>query len=167
MRFSLGGFRLRALGLAVAAALAAAAPASAQWTRVAGVPPTPVPTVWANGDTIAAGVDSAVYVSTDAGATWRRSAKVAPRVTSTQALWVRNGRLYAGTFGQGVHVSDDLGVTWSPFNDGLVGGFLDSQLDVTDLQVRGDSIVAATAGAGVYLRDLAGNGTWRPFGAVF
>jgi hypothetical protein len=88
-------------------------------------------------------------------------------VTAIQAVRIRNGRLYAGTFGQGVRVSDDLGTSWQDFNQGLVGGFEDSQLDVVDLQFRGDDLFAATAGAGVYSRKLSGPGGWQPFGGVF
>jgi len=148
-------------------ALVLAAPASAQWSRVDEIPPVRMFSVFTHGDTVVAGADTAVYVSTDGGKVWRPSAKPAPGVASIQAVRVRNGRLYAGTFGQGVHVSDDLGLTWHPFNEGLVGGFLDSQLDLTDLEVRSDTLFASTAGAGVYARSLAGSGTWRPLGAVF
>jgi hypothetical protein len=156
--------RLGAMALGL---LAVAAPASAQWTRVTDVPVTSIFSVWSNGDTIAAGADTAVYVSTNAGASWSRSAKPAAGVASIQAVWIRNGRLYAGTFGQGAFASDDLGTTWSAFNQGLVGGFLDSQLDLVDFQVRGSVLYGATAGAGVYARDLAGGGTWSHFGEEF
>jgi hypothetical protein len=107
-----------------------------------------------------------VYVSTSAGAAFRASRKVAADVFSIQAVLIRNGRIYAGTFGQGVHVSDDLGATWQPYNEGLVGGFEDSQLKVFDLQVRGDDIYAATSGAGVYVRSLSGASTWAPLGGA-
>ena len=60
-----------------------------------------------------------------------------PGVTSVQALWVRDGRLYAGTFGQGVFESDNLGDTWNGFNQDLVGGFEDSQLKIADLALDG------------------------------
>jgi hypothetical protein len=83
------------------------------------------------------------------------------------AVRIRNHRLYAGTFGQGVFISDNLGTTWQAFNQGLVGGILNSQLDVADLQVRGDSLYAATLGAGVYVRNLTGAGTWSHFGEEF
>ena len=142
-------------------------PAAAQWSQVTEVPTGVVYTVWAHGDTIAAGADTVVHLSTDAGATWRHSARPAVGVTSVQALWMRNGRLYAGTFGQGAFVSDDLGATWQAFNEGLVGGLFDSQLDLTDFQVRGDTLCAATAGAGVYARGLAGPAAWAHFGDVF
>jgi hypothetical protein len=147
--------------------LALASPAAAQWTRVLDVPASDVFSVWANGDTIAAGVDTSVYVSTDAGASWKHSSKPVAGVTSVQAVRIRNGRLYAGTFGQGVFISDDLGDTWQAFNQGLVGGIFDSQLDLSDFQVRGDSLYAATLGAGVYVRSLAPAGTWSHFGEEF
>jgi hypothetical protein len=63
--------------------------------------------------------------------------------------------------------SGDLGQSWQPFNDGLTGGLLDSQLDVSELVTRGDSLYAATLGAGVYVRDLAAAGTWHHFGEEF
>src|SRR5512142_274463 len=58
-------------GAALLALVAVPSPASAQWARVRDVPTQDVFTIWANGDTLAAGVDTAVYVSTDAGATWK------------------------------------------------------------------------------------------------
>jgi hypothetical protein len=151
----------------VVALLAMAAPATAQWTQVAPVQTTQMFSVWANGDTLAAGADTAVYVSTNSGATWTRSVKPVAGVGAIDALWVRNGRLYAGTFGQGVYFSDDLGSSWTAFNEGLVGGVLNSQLSVVDFQVLGDNLVAATAGAGMYERSLSGAGTWHTFGDVF
>lgn len=159
----------RALVLRAALAwfLVAAAPASAEWTRVTDLPVTNVFSLFSNGDTLAAGVDTAVYLSTNGGAGFRASTKPTPAVTSIQGLWVRNGRIYAGTFGQGVFVSDDRGATWQAFNQGLVGGFLNTQLFISDLVVRGDSLYAATSGAGVYVRGLTGATTWRPFGTVF
>lgn len=147
--------------------LAGAAPAAAQWTPVAEVPVTSIFSVWVNGDTIAAGSDSLAHVSTDGGVTWKTSAKVAPGVTSVQAVRVHNGRLYAGTFGQGLFVSNDLGTTWQGFSQGLSGGIANSHLFISDFLVRGDSMFAATSGAGPYVRNLAAAGTWSHFGNVF
>jgi hypothetical protein len=146
--------------------LVAAAPASAQWTQVTEIPVTPVFSVMAKGDTIVAGADTAVYVSINGGQSWNRSARPVAGVAAIPALWIRNGRLFIGTFGQGVFVSDDLGTSWQAFNQGLVGGFLDTQLHLDDLVARGDSLYAATSGAGVYVRSFTG-GTWQPFGAEF
>jgi len=139
----------------------------AEWGFVGAIPAAPLASVWANGDTIIAGGTSVAFLSTDTGLHWKTTANPAPGVTAIQAVRMRNGRLYAGTFGQGVRVSDDLGTSWQDFNQGLVGGFEDSQLDVVDLQFRGDELFAATAGAGVYSRKLSGPGGWQPFGSVF
>src|SRR5262247_494515 len=109
---------LRSLWLGAVALAALVAPAWAQWTQVPDVTASDVFSVWTNGDTIVAGADSIAYVSTNAGATWKRSEKVAAGVTSVRSVRIHNGRLYAGTNrfdspGQGVFVSDDLGDTWS------------------------------------------------------
>jgi photosystem II stability/assembly factor-like uncharacterized protein len=109
--------------VAVLCAIAAPGIASAEWTRVTGVPSTTLYTVSVNGDTIATGADSVVYVSTDAGATWRGSATVVHNGLEVERVRVRNGRLYAGTRRKGMFVSDNLGATWSDFNQGLVGGW--------------------------------------------
>lgn len=152
--------------LTLAVALVVTAPrAAAQWTRVLDVPAADIASVWANGDTIAAGADSVVYLSRNGGATWKESATVAAGVTIVRDEWVRNGRLYAGTFGQGVFVSNNWGDTWSPFNEGLTGGIFNTHLFISDLLVHGDSLFAATSGAGVYARDLR-SGTWHHFGDV-
>lgn len=144
-------------------AVTPARPALAQWTRVTEIPATTIFSVWANGDTIAAGADTVAYISTDAGATWRQSGTLTAGVTMIEALRMRDGRLYAGTFGQGVFVSDDLGATWLDFNQGLVGGFADSQLRIVDLLIHGDNLYAATEGAGAWVRNLT-SGTWTRFG---
>src|SRR5262245_50995495 len=109
-------------GLMLLAYLAFATPASAQWIQVPEVTAGDVFCVGSKGDTIMAGADSFAWVSTNAGATWKRSAKLAAGVTQVRRVRVRNGRLFAGTLGQGVFISDNLGDTWSAYNQGLVGG---------------------------------------------
>lgn len=150
--------------LLVGGALALATPAGAQWSQVPEIPTTQLFSLFANGDTLVAGADTAAYVSTNGGITWKRSARPASAVQLVAAVRVHRGRLYAGTFGQGVFVSDDLGSTWSAFNQGLVGGFANTQLDEVDFQVRGESLYVATAGAGVYVRGLGAGSSWAPFG---
>jgi hypothetical protein len=156
----------RRVAIVAMALLAAASPAAAQWTPVPDVPAARIFSVWASGDTMVATADSVVYVSTNGGAAWKSSATVAPGVKAVLAARMHNGRLYAGTFGQGVFASDDLGDTWLGFNQGLVGGFEDTQLDIVDLLVFDNRLHAATAGDGPWVRDLAG-GTWSHFGSVF
>ena len=150
----------------IAVLVASALPAAAQWTRVTEIPITNIYSVWIKDNTILATADSVVYISTDGGAGWKESADVADDVVSVQAASVRNGRLYAGTYGQGVFISDDLGDSWQAYNQGLVGGVLDTQRFVIDLIVRGDSLYLATAGDGPWVRNLT-VGTWTHFSNVF
>lgn len=147
-------------------AAALTTPARADWGPVPEVPATVIFSVQVEGDTIMAGASAVIYLSTDAGETWHASTTPVAGVTSIQDTWVRNGRIYAATYGQGVHYSDDFGETWHPYNEGLVGGILDTQLNVVDLEARGDSLFAATAGAGVYVRRFTPPSTWSPFGTI-
>src|SRR5262249_59492772 len=123
-------------------------------SRVTDLPATDVVSVDVEQDVIAAGADRAVFVSTDGGVSWRRSAPLSPAVASIQAVRLHQGRLFAGTFGQGVFASDDLGATWSAFNQGLTGGLFNSQLVISSFEVEGGNLLAGTLGAGVYARSL-------------
>ena len=155
-----------AIYLTAFALCVAASPAAAQWTQVDAVPSGLVIAVRSFGDTIVAGTTTLAFVSTDAGASWHPSQPSANGVP-IQSMLVRNGKLYVGTSGLGVFVSANLGQTWQAFNEGLVGGFLNTQLDVSDLKLRGDSLYASTFGAGVYVRRLTGVDTWHHFGEEF
>lgn len=150
----------------LSALLVSASPVAAQWTHVPGLPSTDVFSVFTNGDTIVAGADTSVFISLDSGATWKKSARVGAGVTEIHAVLYRNGRIYAGTLGQGAFISDDLGSTWSGYSQGLVGGVFNTQLRVEDFLVRGDSLYAATSGAGVWVRSLAVAGAWSPYGVL-
>ena len=149
------------------ALLSVAASAHAQWTRVEDVPITNIYSVWVNGDTLTATADSLVYVSVNGGASWKETAKVAAGVTSVQTARMRNGRLYAGTFGQGVFASDNLGDSWVAFNQGLTGGFLNTQLFIADFALDGGKLYAATSGDGPWMRNLATNANWTHFSSIF
>lgn len=148
-------------------ALVVATDASAQWTQVASIPSSDIFNVWANGDTITAAAESTAFVSVNGGATWIPSTPIVPGafdgVSNMEGVRMRNGRLYAGTRGHGVFVSNDLGATWQDFNQGLVGGFGNSQLIIMDLLLRGDSLYAGTGGSGVWIRNLKA-GTWSHYG---
>jgi photosystem II stability/assembly factor-like uncharacterized protein len=137
-----------------------------QWTRVLDIPATNIYSLRAQDDTLLAGTKSVVYVSLDGGATWRASNPVSLADPVMQTALMRNGRLYVGTGGLGVFFSDDRGASWHAFNEGLVGGFLDTQLDVADLALLGDDLYASTFGDGVWVRNLSA-GTWHRFGGVF
>jgi hypothetical protein len=157
--------RLRAaLVISAWGLVAAVAPASAQWTRVTAIPATDIYAVAVTGDTVIAGADTVAWVSTDGGASWRRSAPVGAFATTLESVLMRDRRLWVGTSGRGVFSSDDLGATWTAREDGLTGGVLESHRYVLDLAVRGESLYAATGGAGVYVRPLRTPGPWQPTG---
>ncbi|MGH3054441.1 MAG: WD40/YVTN/BNR-like repeat-containing protein, partial [Gaiellaceae bacterium] len=155
------------LVVVVLALCATASPALAQWSLVPGVPAATFFSLTVTGDTLVAGSDTTVYLSTNAGANWGHTLRPDPAVGVIDAVLMHNRQLYIGTAGQGVFMSADLGATWQAFNQGLVGGIANSQLDVSDLVARGDSLYAATLGAGVYVRNLTSADTWHHFGEVF
>ena len=157
-----------AVALPLGILVCGARPARAQWSRVDAVPSTQIFSLFSQADTIVAGADTSVFLSTDRGTSWTASRKIAAGVQVVSAVLFRNGRLYAGTFGQGVFVSDDHGATWQAFNQGLTGGLADSQLFLSGLVVLGDTLYGATEGAGVYARNVgAGGGSWFHFGEEF
>ena len=158
--------KLRLIELALAL-LAVASSAEAQWTRVEDVPITNIYSVWANGDTVLATADSLVYVSTNAGASFKETTKVVAGAVSVQSARMRNGRLYAGTYGQGVFISDNLGDSWVAFNQGLTGGILNTHLFIVDFALDGGKLYAATSGDGPWMRNLATNANWTHFSSIF
>jgi hypothetical protein len=149
--------------LAALAIFARVTPAAAQWERVTDVPLTNCFSVWASGDTIVAGADSLVYVSIDGGGTFTESKKPGAGVRAVTFARMRGGRLFAGTWGQGVFVSDNLGSTWSAFNQGL-GGLA---LFIQDMAFSFTTVYAATGGDGAWSRSLSPPGNWGRFGDVF
>lgn len=150
--------------LAAAFVLLAAPAARAQWTRETGVKSDILYGVFARGDTVLAAGDTAVWVSTNRGGTWTASAPVGVVPASLNCAWFRDGRLWAGTTGQGVFSSDDLGASWQWRGDGLAGGLFDSHNTILGFTDRGDNLYAATGGAGVFVRPLRTAGPWQPTG---
>lgn len=139
-------------------------PAAAQWTRVTALPVADVYSLAQQGDTLLAGVDDAVFVSTDGGVNWVRTANVGPPPKFIESVWVERGRLWAGTYGQGVWTSADMGITWQDATAGLAGGLFDSHLYIIDIESRGDSLYAGTGGAGTFVKHLRTLGPWTVFG---
>lgn len=156
--------RYALLALAAASVLLAATPARAQWTRAAAVTSVNFYAVFVTGDTVVAGSDSVVWLSTNGGAAWTASAPVGVAPAVMDAVWFRDGRLWAGTGGQGVFTSDDLGASWQPRSDGLAGGLFGSHNYITAFVARDDRLYAGTGGAGVFSRPLFENGPWQPTG---
>jgi hypothetical protein len=157
------GVALAGIALALSAL---AAPAAAQWTRVEDLPPFDVFSLHANGDTLLAGGYDVVWRSVDDGASWQPSAVVNATLPSVEAIWLTPGRLWIGSYGQGVYVSPDFGATWQAASQGLAGGLFNTHLYVTDFERRGDSLFVSTDGAGTFVRALGG-AAWQKFGTAF
>jgi hypothetical protein len=150
--------------IALATCLIPARPAAAQWTRVTDVPATSVYSIAQRGDTLLAGTGDAVYLSLDGGTTWTRTADVGVSAVPITAARIERGLLWAGTYGQGVWTSADLGASWQDANAGLTGGILDTQRFLAAFESRGDSLYAGTSGAGTYVKRLSTLGSWSVFG---
>lgn len=155
------------LAMLAALALAAAPPARAQWARASEVTSPSLYGVFARGDTVVAASDTVAWVSVNGGATWTASAPVGVAPAGLETVWLRDGRLWAGTTGQGVFTSDDLGVTWQERSDGLAGGLFGSHNWIQCFAERGDTLYAGTGGAGVFARPLRAPGSWQPTGTQF
>ncbi|MFN8587326.1 MAG: hypothetical protein U0704_05950 [Candidatus Eisenbacteria bacterium] len=136
----------------------------AQWTRVTALPADWIFSVRATGDTIVAGRDSVAWVSTNGGVTWRRSAVLGTPPAFLDAVLMLDGRIWAGTGGQGVFTSDNLGTSWQLRNSGLAGGVSGSHLYVQEFRLRRDTLYAATDGAGVFRRPRFGATAWSTTG---
>lgn len=67
-------------------------------------------------DSLFAGIENRLYISTNHGDAWRHLYSFSSLVSSVA---VSKGRLYAGTLGEGVYRSKNGGATWESFNSGL------------------------------------------------
>jgi hypothetical protein len=103
-------------------------------------------TVPGSGELVYAGTNNGVFKSTNAGASWSGTGFT----TQTRALAVDPddpNTVYAGTYGQGVSVTTDAGMTWNPMNSGL------TNLKVLSLAMRGGAepvLFAGTEGGSVF-----------------
>lgn len=144
----------------IAALVFSAELGTAQWVRVDGVPISDISSLHVHNTTMYAANDSAVYVSTDGGGTWTRSATLPGSPMFVDAVIVFEGKIFAGTGGNGVFVSSNNGQSWSALNAGLSGG---GSHHISSFAERNGVLYAGTGGAGVYR--LQGN-TWIPFGSL-
>jgi hypothetical protein len=133
-------------------------PDPSQWTQVSALPSTIVDAVVADGSTVYAGSENRVIVSRDAGATWQPVAPLNSGITIT-ALAVKDGRVFAGTLGDGVFEHVDPGSSWTSRSDGLTG----SARRVLAFATRGSRLYAGTDGAGVLVLDVSAGSSWAPF----
>lgn len=126
------------------------------WTKVANTTDLEIVDIKTYGNTILAAAGEKVLISTDAGSTWQlKDLPANSGNTGVRSLLLINGKIYAGTFGAGVLVSEDMGASWRKINSGLTTDF------ASHLVYAGNAIYAGTPGAGVFRLDLTGgNETW-------
>lgn len=144
--------------LIFAALVVCAEMGEAQWIRVGGVPTSDIPSLHVHNNVLYAATDSAVHISTDGGNTWTRSATLPGSPWFIDALIVFEGRIFAGTGGNGVFVSSNNGQSWGALNQGLNGL---GSYQISSFAIRNSTLYVATHGAGVF--QLQQN-VWYPVG---
>jgi len=117
---------------------------SAQWQKVETINSQFVYTAVFAGDDYFVGGDS-LYISRDKGLTWQ-SITVNGQTVEITALFKYGNRIFAGTYGSGVFVSINNGISWQSYNSGLSSYALYAKKFVTS----GDTIFYATDAGGVY-----------------
>jgi choice-of-anchor A domain-containing protein/uncharacterized repeat protein (TIGR01451 family) len=115
-----------------------------------------VRTIWSTlstSDKMYAATEQGLYISTDKGVKWVISTLNGKDVRSIVSD--ASGKLYAGTWGGGVFVSADAGVTWNALGAGM------TNLNVTSVIMASDqSIYAGTFGGGIF-KLTSGTDSWN------
>lgn len=142
-----------------------ATPAFAQqWARVEGLPEVQITALYSNGgDSLYAAGPTKIYFTFNGGMSWDSSAVLSPTlddyITDITQL---KGRLFASTINDGIFYSSNGGFNFYQDNIGLSGTGAHS---VSMLAVRGDSIYAATYGAGVFVKKKDPAAIWLSYNA--
>ena len=135
---------------------------NAQWERVPEIPAArTVYSLLAAHDTLYAGTDSLVYVSTDAGTDWFAGAQPAASPDVISCMLRDKNVLLAGTFRNGIFTSTNSGLSWQPFSTGLSGL---GATDISNILIRRDSLIAGTLGAGVFTTTADFSHPWSSWG---
>ncbi|MGB2867532.1 MAG: T9SS type A sorting domain-containing protein [Bacteroidota bacterium] len=122
---------------------------NAQWARVSDVPASSrVYTLFAVNDTLYAGTDSLMYFRANAGTQWTSHASPVTGPDAISCMAKTKNVLMAGTFKGGIFTSTDEGASWQAFDAGLSGL---GSMDIGGIVMLGDSLMAGTLGAGVFV----------------
>ena len=121
------------------------------WTQVASGFPVPVNTgpfvyaMAASGNTIFAGTDLGIYLTTNGGASWFFSGNQFMTNEHAKSLAIVNGSLIAGTFNKGIGISTDNAVSFVMANNGLQWWpGVQTYLPASDFVSTGGALLAAT-----------------------
>jgi hypothetical protein len=146
-------------GLSLLFIISLISPVYAQnWQRVTELPLKDISSLLIRENTIHAGTDSVVYSSYDRGLTWTQSNVIPGSPMYIDAITEFDGKIFAGTGGNGIFTSSDSGQSWQQLNIGLSGS---GSGYISGFAERDGLLYAATQGAGVFR--LQG-GAWSPFG---
>jgi hypothetical protein len=126
-----------------------------QWTRVEQLPPSDIPTVYHNGNTIYAGGKARIYFSTNRGQTWDSTSQI-PQFSFVDNIIFYKNELYASSHGIGVSKSPDGGASWQNISAGLFPHVSDF------FEWRGD-LYASTLGSSVYKLEPVARNSWFSF----
>jgi hypothetical protein len=133
-----------------------------QWQRVTALPAQDCSSIALVNDTLYAGTDSSVYVSTDGGIVWNAMSPVSGGQEYIEAIAVFNDRIFAGTFLHGVYTSSNNGASWQQINTGL------SDLGATstsDFVIHSGKLILGTQGAGTFVLN-PDTQSWSAFGEL-
>lgn len=124
------------------------------WTLLnTGLPREGVTGLVARDSILVASYLSEVYLSTNSGASWKPAGLNGYGV---QSLAFEGDNIIAGTRGNGVYSTSDLGTTWVPINTGLINRWVYALLSF-------DSLLYAGTSSGIYLSVNHGR-DWLPTG---
>ena len=135
--------------------------ATAQWYVHESIPSSSnVPSIFVDDQYVYVGADSVIYISADYGKNYFHSSRIAKDVDFVSAVIKYQNKIFVGTYNYGIFVSSNNGLTWAEINNGLNGL---GATTISDLVVRGDSIYAATYGAGIFVMDLKNPVSWNHY----
>jgi len=95
------------------------------------------------------GTDKGVYVSEDAGLSWKKSSS---GMDPNERIWeivfdpARSNIVYAGSLASGIYLSEDFGRTWRQINTGLTN----RNIYTLSISSDGETLYAGTGGEGVF-----------------
>ncbi len=124
---------------------------SAQWLQVPTIPAEHFYALYSEGNQLYAATANRVYRSDDGGENWLTTTAVHSDDDEIIDLVVANGTIYTAMVLGGCYMSTDGGVSWQSHNTGLDG--LGAK-NLSSLAMRGDSLFAATYGAGIFVKPL-------------
>ena len=130
------------------------------WSRVAEIPKEETIYCFSVYEHVAyAGGTRTVYIGSNDGAQWHASTPLDSDLYVV-AVAKFHQKLYAGTFKDGIRVSNDDGASWHTLNNGL------GIYSISSLTIWKDELYAGTFGVGFYKLNEAA-GYWEPFNVNF